>query len=225
VSDASGFLAALLHADPAFASGASSFSSGLETLVSDGHVRTESDLVAVMVDAASQRWNSFDRVFLVRSFAASSDLGRIAVDEDVERSTLGSDARRASRRAGGALLGTWARLGRTEVTHYRELVHGGAALGHLSVAQGIVFASNGLDLASAENLACWSVLSGFASGAVRLGVVGHRSAQTALIDAQKALAPLLALPVDPLATPMVWTPVIDIAVERHAYADMRLFAS
>ena len=225
MSDASGVLATLLHADPAFASGASSFSSGLETLVSDGYVRTESELVGVMIDAASLRWNSFDRVFLARAFAAGDDLDRIAVDEDVERSTLGADARRASRRAGGALLGTWARLGSTEVTRYRGLVQDGTTLGHLSVAQGIVFASNGLDLAAAENLACWSVLSGFASGAVRLGVVGHRSAQTALLDAQEALAPLLATRVDPLATPMAWTPVIDIAVERHAYADMRLFAS
>ncbi len=215
----------LLHADPAFASGSSSFSSGLETLVADGWVATGEQLTALMVDTIRSRWNTFDRVFLVRAWATREVADLAGIDREVEVSLLGAAARLASRRAGMALLGTWERLGQREASAYRAQLGNGSPGGHLCVAQGLVYSANGLDLAEAESLASWAVLSAYASGAVRLGAIGHRAAQVALVQAQDLVTIVLETPVDPSATPMAWTPVSDIAVERHSLSDLRLFAS
>lgn len=218
-------VAALLHADPAFASGAASFSGGLETLVADGLVRDADGLAAAMADAVRLRWNPLDRVLLVRSHGAADDDARLAVDREAELSILGAAARAASRRAGLALLGTWARLGDADATRYRGVARATAHAGHLPVAQGLVFRAQRVPLADAEALACWALLSGYASGAVRLGLIGHRAAQRALLDARTLADALLAVPVAPDAIPHAFTPVHDIAVERHALADLTLFAS
>jgi urease accessory protein len=225
IGPSSDHLALLLHGDPAFASGAASFSSGLETMVADGWVTSKDELVAMMVGAIRCRWNTFDRVFLGRASRAGDQDELAEVDRELEVSMLGASARSASRRAGVALLGAWTRLGREEVARYRERVLAVGEGGHLSVAQGFVYSANGLDLRAAESLSCWAVLAGYASGAVRLGVVGHRSAQLALLEASGVIGELLASPVDPAATPCAWTPLLDIAIERHANAELRLFAS
>jgi urease accessory protein len=222
-----GALGPLLHADPAFAAGAGSFSSGLETLVADGFVTDAATLTAFLVDAVRLRWNRFDRVLLVRShgIGAADDDGRREVDREAELSTVGAAARAASRRAGIALLGTWARLGLLDAARYRDLARRTPGAGHLAVAQGLVHRAHELTLAESEALACWALLSSSASGAIRLGVVGHRAAQNALLDARRAVEPLLAEPVHPDAVPEAFTPVTDIAVERHALSDLKLFVS
>jgi urease accessory protein len=216
---------ALLLADPAFAAGAGSFSSGLETLASDGLVTGLDDLVEVMVGAIRGRWNTFDRVFLNRALAALDDDARLEIDWEIEASTAGKAARDASRRAGSALLGTWARLGNEAAARYRRLLTGAPHAGHLVVAQAIVFAERELPLTDAEALACWATLSSYASGAVRLGIVGHRSAQQALLAAEEAVRPLLSIPVDASAEPHAFAPLHDIALERHSLAELTLFAS
>lgn len=218
-------LGALLQADPAFASGSSSFSSGLETLVADGFVHDTGSLTAFMVDAVRRRWNTFDRVFLVRSHGADDQNARLALDLEYEIGTLGAAARSASRRAGIALLGTWARLGLVEAARHRDAARATVGAGHLAVAQGLVHSAHGLPLAESEALSCWALLSSSASGAIRLGVVGHRAAQTALIEARAAVEPLLAEPVLPGAETHAFTPVTDIAVERHGLSPLKLFAS
>lgn len=221
----SGRTALLLHADPAFGAGATSFSSGLETLAADGLVAGREALVDVMVDAVRLRWQGFDRVFLARSHALPSAgiEARLELDREVELSVLGEAARAASRRAGTALLGTWQRLGHDEAASYRRRVLGEDGTGHLSVAQGLVWAE--LPLADAEALSCWALLTAYASSAVRLAVVGHRGAQEALVEAEERVAALLAEPVDVEVLPHAFTPVHDVAVERHARADVKLFAS
>ena len=187
-------IAALMHADPAFAAGGGSFSSGLERLAADGWAASQDELVERMVEAVSARWNPHDRVYLVRALTLPGP-ERVTLDLDVEASTPGQEARSASRRAGSALLATWARLGLAEA------------------------------VGDAESLSCWAVLGGYASSAVRLGVIGHRGAQEALLTAHARLSPLLERPVADDAEPWTFTPLHDIAIERHALSDMKLFAS
>lgn len=217
-------MAALMHADPAFAAGGGSFSSGLERLAADGWVATSDDLLARMVEAVTARWDPFDRVYLVRAFGMPPQ-ERLALDLDLEASTLGHEARSASRRAGTALLATWARLGLTVAAEYREAVRSHPGAGHLAVAQAVVFDARGLSIRDAESLSCWAVLSGFASSAVRLGVIGHVGAQTALLEAHVAVAGMLEKTVSAGAEPWTFTPLHDIAIERHSLSDMKLFAS
>ncbi|MDQ1106050.1 urease accessory protein UreF [Nocardioides zeae] len=217
--------ALLLHADPAFGAGAASFSSGLETLAADGLLTGPEQLVDVMLAAVRLRWHTFDRVFLARSHALGSGEveARLDLDREVEVSMVGEAARVASRRSGTALLGTWQRLHHEAAATYRRRVLAEEGTGHLGVAQGLVWAD--LPLADAEALSCWAVLTACASSAVRLAVVGHRGAQEALVEVERRVAPLLAAPVDAAAVPHAFTPVHDVAIERHARSDVKLFAS
>ena len=217
-------IAALMHADPAFAAGGGSFSSGLERLAADGWAASQDELVERMVEAVSARWNPHDRVYLVRALTLPGP-ERVTLDLDVEASTPGQEARSASRRAGSALLATWARLGLAEAVAYRDVVRATPGCGHLPIAQAVVFGARGLSVRDAESLSCWAVLGGYASSAVRLGVIGHRGAQEALLTAHARLSPLLERPVADDDEPWTFTPLHDIAIERHALSDMKLFAS
>lgn len=128
----------------------------------------------------------------------------------------------ASRRAGRALLGVWARLGDTRSEHLRRAIPAGA---HLPLAQAAVAQARGLRLPDIEALSGWQVVSSYSSCAVRLGAVGHRSIQHIMTRAAERLDELLARPVPDDAQPTAWTPTHDIAVERHRTSDLRLFAS
>jgi urease accessory protein len=222
--DPAALLAVIQQADTAFPSGGVSFSSGVETLVHDD-LLTGDSFASFLVDAISHRWNTFDRVFLCRAYLAVDDEGVRALDLEYEASVFGETARTASRRAGTALLGTWSRLDNDRAARYRRRIRSGEALGHLAVAQGLVFRATGLDLAAAEVASCWTGVSALASAAVRLGVIGHVAAQRILLDIRPCLADLLASPADVDALPSSWSPVQDIAQARHATAGLRLFAS
>ncbi|MBB1058534.1 urease accessory protein UreF [Dietzia cercidiphylli] len=212
----------LLGADPAFAAGAGSFSSGLETLVEDGWVTSPAELAVLLDEALVHRWNSFDRVFLNRAYPCGGEGELLTLDTEVDVHLIGEAARKASRRAGHALLGVWTRLGDTRSAHLRRAIPAGA---HLPVAQAAVAQARGLRLADIEALSGWQVVSSYASSAVRLGAVGHRSIQHLMTRAAERLDELLALPVPDGARPTAWTPKQDIAAERHQNSDLRLFAS
>lgn len=214
----------LVQADPLFAAGAGSFSSGMEALAVDGLLETPQQVADVVQQTLTRRWNPFDRVFLARGWA--SNRHRLSeVDDLVEISTIGQAARRASKRAGLAMLGTWERLGDRDAAEYREAVLHGRAHGHLSVVQACIYRGQGLAQGSAESLSCWTLLSAMVSAALRLGLIGHRDGQRILLESGEAIEPLLEQPVDPEATPTAWTPMLDIAIERHEANSARLFAS
>lgn len=216
-------VALLLHADPAFAAGAGSFSSGLETLAAEEWITTADTLEEVLREALAQRWNSFDRVFLARAYAAAPDPDHLlTVDSDLNRHLIGEAARTASRRAGGALLGVWARLEDPEASQMRARSPEGV---HLPVAQALIAKSHGLSLEDMETLAGWAVVSSYASSAVRLGISGHRRVQHMITRAATHLRTLLDLPIAAGTEPVTWTPRHDIAMERHQNSGLRLFAS
>lgn len=217
-------LALLQHADSSFPAGSVSFSSGLETLVQEGLV-THTRFADFLLDTVRDRWNCFDRMYVVRSVAANDDAQRQDLDIDVELSTFGAEARASSRRAGMALLGTWARLSSPAAVHYRQLVLSGSTPGHLPVVQGLIYAEHQLGRPACEAASCWSLLTGLTGAGVRLGLVGHLAAQMAVMHVRPAVAELLAEPVPDDAVPHSWTPVHDIAMSRHALAELRLFAS
>ncbi|MDR2114512.1 MAG: hypothetical protein LBO75_04450 [Bifidobacteriaceae bacterium] len=212
----------LVRADPLFTAGAGSFSSGLEQLTGDGLMDQPDALAQVMRQAVSCRWNTFDRVFLARAFAAESQEQAVLHDVALEKATLGQAARAASARTGRALLGMWSRLGDATARGYRSHPK---ARGHLAIVQGILCAAHGLSLDQTEHLACWAMLSQYAGAAVRLGTTGHLTAQRALLQATDWAEKLLATPVDPAQTPHAFTWLLDIAVERHGHAAQKLFAS
>lgn len=217
-------LRALVHLDPLFAAGSGSFSFGLESLVRDGFIREPRDVASFVEQVMTQRWNTFDRVYLAMCWSLD-DSRLIEIDELVEVSTIGVVARQASRRAGRAMLGMWARLNDAAAITYRKEVKADRARGHLSVVQALIYRNQELSLDAAETLSCGTLLSVLVSSAVRLGVVGHRDAQRIILESTERMQPLLCDPVDTAREPTAWTPLQDIAIERHSRVDARLFAS
>lgn len=213
----------LLNSDPVFAAGAGSFSSGLETLAGDGWVLTSDDLRQVIHEALVLRWNTFDRVFLSMAYQANGELSALLdVHDQLEMQLFGAAARSASRRAGAAAIGMWARLGLTEAVEMR--MHRPTGL-HLPIAQAVIANAQQMSLGDLESIAGWSVITSYASSALRLGMFGHLKIQELLIDASQELDRMLGYPVPASAEPFAWTPNLDIALERHSEAEVRLFAS
>jgi urease accessory protein len=221
--DAATLLLMLQFGDSAFPAGGFAFSWGLEGLAADGLVEDAADMAEIIQQQLTQRWNSMDRVLLGRAHTAADARAAMNVDRLAEAATHSEPMRAGSRRAGRALLGVSARLRLPGASEYRSAIAGNAHLGHLAVVQGIVFKAAGLPLASAELLSGWAVISSLSSAAVRLGLIGHIEALEMAPPLRTTLAGLLGQPAP--AEPSSFTPLVDIAVTRHARRDMRMFAT
>lgn len=221
-ADAATVLAALQLGDSAYPSGSFAFSWGLEGLAADGLVETAEDVADLAEEQLAHRWATMDRVLLRRAFAAPDPA---EVDRLAEAATWALPLRDGSRRAGRALLGVSARQGVEAAVRYRALVDADPSLGHLPVVQAIVYRAAGLSLGLAELLSGWTMITGLAGAAVRLGLIGHLEAQ-ALISASRAhLADLLATVPPPNAPLSSFTPLAEIALARGGDRHLRLFAT
>lgn len=217
-------LKAVAYSDLSFAAGSGVFSSGIEALVEDVLLTSESDVMAIVRDSVKYRWNTFDRVFLAKCWTEDTET-LIGLDSLIEISTIGHAARSASRRAGRAMLDAWARLDDPGALAYQSVVVAGAAPGHQSAVQATIYRSRKLSRNTAESLSCWALVSSLVGAAVKLGVIGHVSAQRIFLDLIPEIEHCLSTKVADDQEPVTWTPVQDIATERHPYLNRRLFAS
>ncbi|MCI2421682.1 hypothetical protein MOQ72_30030 [Saccharopolyspora sp. K220] len=214
------FVAALRFGDSGFPNGGFAFSSGLEGAHRDGWVTDEPDVLAFLGEQLRCRWHTSDRVLLRRAWAGPEEARR--ADQLAEALAVMSVLREASRRAGLAVLGTFAALGSTAAQTYRSAVLAGAAPGHLPVVLACCYRDGGLSPAAAEAISGWQVVSGVASAALRLGLVGHLGAQRVVGAAQPTLESLLSQ--RPPDEPTSFTAYADIAAQRRT-SQPRLFAS
>lgn len=226
--DAAMLLRALQYGDSAFPSGGFAFSWGLEGLAADGLVENAADVAELAHDQVVHRWNGMDRILLRAAFdaaAAGADPAAFAaIDRRCETATMSEPMRAGSKRAGRGLLGVHARLGHAAAVAYRAATAEDPALGHLPVAQGLVFHASGLSLPVAEGLSGWAVVTALGSAAVRLGLMGHIEAQQMARSLQPILVGLLEA--DPPAAGLSsFTPLADIAMARNPSRHMRMFAT
>jgi urease accessory protein len=219
-------LHAIWQADAAFPSGAFAFSYGLEGAIALRGDMAAGDLEQLVTTILRQRWASYDRIALLRSFRADGELAAIAaIDREVEASTLVEALRTGSRRNGASFLASHARLGDDLALALRDAVRTGECLGHIAVMQGAVWQAIGLTEQLAQLTSGYAVASGLIAVAVRLGTIGALRGQAVL----KACLPLiedLAARAIPDGTEMEsFVPFLDIASARHSQADLRLFAN
>jgi len=219
-------LRAIWQADGAFPSGAFAFSYGLEGAIALRRDLTARDLEQLVMTILRQRWASYDRIALLRSFQAKGNIVAIAaIDREVEASTLVQALRTGSRRNGASFLASHASLGDELARLLRDAVKRGECLGHIAVMQGAVWSAVGLTEQLAQLTSGYAVASGLIAVAVRLGAIGALRGQAVL----KACLPLieeLAARAIPGGTEMEsFMPFLDIASARHAQADLRLFAN
>jgi urease accessory protein len=224
-ADIAGILAALQFGDSSFPAGAFAFSWGLEGLAADGFIETASDVAEVVEEQLVYRWNCMDRILLARTYEAADFAAIIALDHLAEAATASGPMQIGSRRAGRALLGVFARLGHARPTAYREAADTDQRLGHLAVAQGVVFKAVGLPASIAEVLSGWTMVTGLVSAAIRLGLLGHLDAQAILTDLRRTLERLLLSDVPAGSAIASFTPLLDIAVARNSHRHVRMFAT
>lgn len=191
----------LQQGDSAYPSGGFAFSWGLEELAADGWIATAEDVAGFLADLVAGRWAGFDRVALLAAHGAANLDAVATADRAVEVHTLAAAMRAGSKRAGRALLGVQARRLGGEAADYRRLVEADAELGHLPVVQGLVWRLAGLDGETAALLSGWTMAQGIAAAAVRLGLVGHLSAQDILDGARAAITAAAATPTPPISPP------------------------
>jgi urease accessory protein len=214
------------QADGTFPSGSFAFSYGVEGVVALRSKLDASALAELAATVIRQRWQTCDRVALVRAFRAADDLHAIAaIDLDVEASTFGSTLREGSRRNGGSFLASHARLGDGVALKLREAIRSGACLGHIAVMQGAVWQAMGLDERLAQLASAYVVASGVTAAAVRLGAIGALDGQKILRGCLPLIDTLVARPVPDDAGLSSFVPFLEIAAARHARADLRLFAN
>jgi len=223
--DAATMLSLLQYGDSAFPAGGFAFSWGIEGLAADGLLDGKADLEQVIDGQLRLRWNLMDRRLLRRSHAAADLDGVAAVDRLAEAATPSAEIRAGSHRAGRALLGISARLGHPLSAEYRRLADADHRLGHLAVAQGLVYREVGLAVEAAELLSGWTLIAGLVSAAIRLAVIGHVEGQHLMQRSRTSLADLL-LRAPSLEAPLSsFTPQIDIAVSRNPARHTRMFAT
>lgn len=243
-------LLALQLGDSFFPSGGSAFSWGLESMQCDGMVSSAEQVFGAMSGLVEQRWAGFDRPLLRAAHAASwrphpsagpSPIDRIddgpanaaitpfdaliALDELCEAMSLNAGARSASRRLGFTQLRVHGELGLANAAGYLQVVRAGRAIGHLPVAQGLVWASLGLSIEDTEAMSAFSLCTAVAGAAIRMGVLGHIDAQKLLMRMRARIAAVLDTPAPDLDAMWTGAPALDIAALRHEPRAARLFAN
>lgn len=226
MTDDATLLTALQHADSFFPGGGAAFSWGLESLCNDRQVTSAEDVQRFLAGQLRHRWASCDRAFLAAAHRAAKDVNAVAaLDRALEAMTLPREMREGSARAGGALLAIHDRLGTAGAGAYRELVRGGAAPGHLPVAQGLLFAAIGLDARTAATMSAHMLSVNVVGAALRLSVIGHVDAQRILTATRPLLVEILSAPAPDVAEAGMYTPATDVAAMRHEIQPARLFAN
>ena len=126
MTDPTALLTALQHGDSFFPGGGFAASWGLETLFTDTYVHDAETLLHFVQGQLCQRWARCDRLALVWSHRATSELEKVAaVDAELEALSLARELRAVSQRAGRALLRVHARLKTPRAADYLERVKTG----------------------------------------------------------------------------------------------------
>ena len=216
-------LRSLQMGDSSFPSGGFAFSWGLETLKADGLVVDGDGVKAFARSQLRWRWATADRPYLRKAAQAHGIEELVRLDREVEVMTLARELRDGSRRAGRSLLRAHEAMNTPGVSAFRLALAEGAALGHLPIAQGIVWAGMGMEIDEIETVSAYSLTAGIAQAAVRLALFGPLEAQSMLSSLRDDIVGLLNQA--PPERPYAFTPAAEIAVMRHERGDARLFAN
>jgi len=219
-------LTLLQHGDSFFPSGAVSFSWGLEMLNNDHVITSIKELDNFIENQLIERWGPFERVVLAHTYGHADDIEHvISIDKLIECMTLATELREGSKRLGSALLTTYQQLNNPTADRYLKLSYEGKALGHLPIAQALIWASIGLSRNSVLMLSAYNFCVSVLGAALRLGIVGHIDCQKSLTKFRELITVIITWPIQAIEDIHAFTPFADIASMRHEFSDTRLFAN
>lgn len=214
------------QADGTFPSGSFAFSYGIEGVVALRSTIDADALTELVGSILRQRWAPFDRVALVQTSRAGSNIAQIAaIDQAVEAATFGDSLRSGSRRNGGAFLAAHARIGDVFAGQLRDEVRTSRMLGHIAVMQGAIWSQLGPDERQIQLASGYTMASGAIAAAVRLNAIGALDGQRVLRSMLPLIDTLSAEPVATEAELSGFLPFLDIAAARHTRAELRLFSN
>jgi urease accessory protein len=171
-------------------------------------------------------WNSFDRIFLVAAYRQADDPTALrGLDRELDAMMLARESREGSRRAGNSLLLVHEKIGTPGAAEYRECIIDGQGLGHLPVVQALVWRGVGMTRAAVESVSAYAFCVGMIGAALRLGVVGHLSAQQILTELRFRIAKALESNAGNTDQAQAFAPAAEIAMMRHEVQGARLFAN
>jgi urease accessory protein len=238
-------IVALQQADSFFPGGTVPWSWGLETLKADGRLigtlirgragremRTR-QMLEFITGQLSLRWATFERVFIEESWRIWSNGSDVeerftalaALDRKMEAMTPVVNLRHGSRKSGQALLNVHTELRTPGANIYKRLVDEGRVPGHLSVVQGLLWSSLGMDIYDTLLTSLHLFCTGLASAGLRLGLLTHIEAQLVLRDLRPYCIEALNKKTCAPERAYSFTPVSEIAAMRHGKISSRLFAN
>jgi urease accessory protein len=239
-----GLLGVLQLADSGFPSGAYTLSHGLETLVSDKIVRTDSDLAEVLEVALLSRLAMADLPALLGAHTVAGELrddrvldglragadptGRLPqIDRALSAVKLAREEREGSERVGRRLaVEALAVAPSRALDEFARAIEARRTPGNGAVAFGLAAEAFGVGRRAAALAAGSSFAIAFMMAGVRLGLIGYRAGQLAIRAAGPSIerAVEIAETIDPLDL-RPSGPGLDVALARHETAPMRAFAS
>ncbi len=226
MSEEEQILTLLQHGDSFFPSGAVSFSWGLEMLNNDHVITSTVELDQFIENQLIERWGPFERVVLAHTYDYADDIEQvISIDKLVECMTLTSEIREGSKRLGSALLTTYQQLNNPIAEQYLKLTNEDKALGHLPIAQALIWNSIGISRNSVLMLSAYNFCVSVLGAALRLGIVGHIDCQKSLTTFRQLITEILTWPIPAIEEIHAFTPFADIASMRHEHSETRLFAN
>ncbi len=225
----SAWLPALLQAaDPLFPTGAYAHSFGLEEMVRLGVVKHEADLTHFLTDHLLPQLENAEMPYLRFSITAASRLSDlIAIDHEISAWKVAAETRSSSTQIGTR------RINALSISHQHPLLEGfraaienGETPGHHLSACAVQAAIIHTPIEAALLTYGYQSLAGACTAALKLIRIGQEGCQRAIASA------LSRLPLSVEGSLHVrreeagsFSPMLEIAAMRHAYANERLFIS
>src|SRR5918999_784338 len=231
--DVASLLSLLQLSDSAFPSGRYTLSYGLEAFAQNGQLRGASSLLQLLADGIRLVVAPSDGVALACAHRATGADGALDLevvtraDERLTAVKLVREAREASMRTGRALLASaTAAFGSTALGDYAVRVENGDSPGNHSVVLGALSARLGVARVDALTGELFAFSAGWASAAVRLGLIDHRAAQRLLHRVRAVSVDAARRAVDRDVRHISSSgPLQDVMSMRHEHAELRMFAT
>jgi urease accessory protein len=227
--DDTSFLAALQLTDSFFPSGMVTLSHGLEAFVSV-QPQSPQDILPLLEDYLHSKIASCDLVAYSHAYHATqqADVRQLfSIDQFLTASILAQELRQGSVRSGRALLDTLTPLiDQAVFQQFVQAVKDRRADGNAAVSFAIVSSLWEIPLRAGGIMQLYAFAVSFLGAAMRLGCLGHREAQRALLMLRPQLPSLVdAACQRGLEEIGSFAPLADIRAMQHAYLPVRLFAS
>ncbi|HZS11076.1 MAG TPA: urease accessory UreF family protein [Nitrospirales bacterium] len=220
-------ISGLRFLDTFFPSGGYAYSSGLETAVQEGTVKTADDLGSYVEDLFRHGIGPREAVAAARAHDAvtSTDLSlAFDVDRELDAMHTAAESRAASRQMGRQVARHATQLGNAVMRDFAVEVEADRTPGHLAVTLGLTLAAAGWPREQAMAGLLYQHAVGFVSAGLKLLPMGQQDGQRLLAQWTRLIDELAAAATTE-QTMRAWTPVQDVYAMRHSRLRSRLFRS